>query len=106
MDFVSELATMWCYMLPFILAASVIGMWLRRKIKGDTRSQSHYHHTPPQSSSPPPQSTYTPPSYDSKKDYDDRPDWAKIEEREAEQEKRKEDWENSLTKKIKDFFFD
>jgi hypothetical protein len=62
------------------------------------------NYTPIQSpyTPPPPQSTYTPSSYDDGKHYDDRPDWQIIEEREAKEERIKEDWENSLTKKFID----
>ena len=114
MDFASDLFNLWCGMWPFFVAAAAamaIGAWLRRIIRGERPTPpSHTYqrpssHTPSQAAlPPPPQSPTTKPSESSSSSDDDyKLSW---EEREAEREKAKEAWENSLTKAIIDFLRD
>ena len=104
----SDFVFMYILFLIIIGASIAVGSLLRRMVRGDQQSKRRSNSKPRSNSSSLSNDSSSSYGNDARDDrnYDDRPDWQIIEEREAKEERIKEDWENSPTKKFIDFLKD
>ena len=104
----SDFVFMYILFLIIIGASIAFGSLLRHMVRGDQQSKRRSNSKPRSNSSSSSNASSSSYGNDARDDryHDDRPESVIEEEKEARRQRARDDWDDSLTKKVIDFFKD